>query len=457
VGLNFGGNFVLRQGYSEMFFANDTATNDPVYSTKDIVVIPGKVGDFRLPMVKSLDARVEKMFKFDRAQLGLDVDIFNVLNSGTVLGRIYDVDASNFNDVAEIMNPRIVRFGVRSSSRSMRLVLLLAVALAAAGAPPQQGEPIDRVLGAWQGRVEHDGESRDVILEFVRSRDRVVMLVSTPAIHAWRFPVAVVSMSGNRITSGGLAIDFDPSADTLTTTIPSDLVPKYRMKTMLRRREAVVPEARRQISAPIRMPAWTVSLGAATWADAAWLDGQVVVGAEDGRLHAFDDHGRRRWTFKAGGAIRSRASQVGSDLVVPADDGGVYRIDWRTGKARWTVKIGEPVTRVALADPASRYENRAAAVVVEGNRLFTGTHDGRILALDARSGATTSRRSTRRRAPSPGGVTSGSRGSSRRPRSRARPRTSDHRTARPSRRSTPPADVSTGPPMPAAAPGASPR
>src|SRR6186713_2782171 len=105
----------------------------------------------------------------------------------------------------------------------MRLVLLLAAVLALAGAPREQGEPIDRVLGAWQGRVEHDGESRDVILEFVRSRDRVVMLVSTPAIHAWRFPVAVVTMSGNRITSGDLAIDFDPPADTLTTTIPSDL------------------------------------------------------------------------------------------------------------------------------------------------------------------------------------------------------------------------------------------
>ena len=112
-GVNFGANFVLRQGYSEMFFSNDVATNDPVYSTKDIVVIPGRVGDFRLPAVKSLDARVEKLFKFDRAQLGLDVDVFNLLNSGTVLGRIYDVSASNFNDVAEIMNPRILRFGVR--------------------------------------------------------------------------------------------------------------------------------------------------------------------------------------------------------------------------------------------------------------------------------------------------------------------------------------------------------
>ena len=112
-GLNFGGNFLVRQGYSEMFFSNDVGTNDPVYSTKDVLVIPDRIGKFRLPAVKSLDARIEKMFQFQRTQVALDFDIFNLLNSGTVLGRIYDVSASNFNDVAEIMNPRIARFGVR--------------------------------------------------------------------------------------------------------------------------------------------------------------------------------------------------------------------------------------------------------------------------------------------------------------------------------------------------------
>ena len=138
----------------------------------------------------------------------------------------------------------------------MPLALLLFAALLGRGAAlPQQGEPIDRVLGAWQGTIEHAGERRDIIVEFVRSRDRVVMLVSTPVIHAWRFPVALVTMAGNRITSGdSLAIDFDPAAGTLTTTIPAELIPKYRMTTTLRRREAVIPEARRQIDAPIRQP-----------------------------------------------------------------------------------------------------------------------------------------------------------------------------------------------------------
>jgi hypothetical protein len=112
-GFNFGGNYILRQGYSEMFYAHNVATDDPVYSAKDVLVIPNKVGDYRLPAVQSLHARVEKAFTIQRMHLLLDLDVFNLLNFGTVLGRIYDVRSSLFNQPAEIMNPRIARFGVR--------------------------------------------------------------------------------------------------------------------------------------------------------------------------------------------------------------------------------------------------------------------------------------------------------------------------------------------------------
>jgi hypothetical protein len=53
------------------------------------------------------------VFRFGANQLAVDVDVFNALNSGTVLGRVYDVTSSKFNQVAEVMNPRIARFGVR--------------------------------------------------------------------------------------------------------------------------------------------------------------------------------------------------------------------------------------------------------------------------------------------------------------------------------------------------------
>jgi hypothetical protein len=112
-GINVGASFLVRQGYAQMFYSNDVGTNDPVYSTKDVLVNAGSIGKQRLPSVKSLDARIEKMFTFERANVAFDLDIFNVFNHGFVLGRIYDVSSSNFNRVAEVMNPRIARFGVR--------------------------------------------------------------------------------------------------------------------------------------------------------------------------------------------------------------------------------------------------------------------------------------------------------------------------------------------------------
>jgi len=111
-GINLGANLLVRQGFSQVFFANDVATTDAVHSKKDVLLLTD-VGKYRLPTLKSLDVRAEKEIVFGRTRVALDLDVFNLFNSGTILGRQYDVQASNFNAITEIMNPRIARFGVR--------------------------------------------------------------------------------------------------------------------------------------------------------------------------------------------------------------------------------------------------------------------------------------------------------------------------------------------------------
>ena len=114
-GVNFGTNLLVRQGFGKPYYADEVATNDPIDTAKDVLVIDD-VGDFRLPTITSWDIRAEKAFTFGRRQLTFDVDVFNVLNSATVLGRQYDVQAegdTGYDKVLEIMNPRIVRFGLR--------------------------------------------------------------------------------------------------------------------------------------------------------------------------------------------------------------------------------------------------------------------------------------------------------------------------------------------------------
>jgi hypothetical protein len=115
-GMNFAANMVTRQGYAQPFFRSNVTTGDPL--GRKTVLLVDNVDDFRLPAVTSLDARIEKKFTFARGKsaVALDFDIFNLLNSGTVLGNQYDsrlAGPTGFGQVLEIMNPRIARLGAR--------------------------------------------------------------------------------------------------------------------------------------------------------------------------------------------------------------------------------------------------------------------------------------------------------------------------------------------------------
>jgi hypothetical protein len=66
--------------------------------------------------VTSFDGRVEKAFTFGRSKIAVDFDVFNLLNSDVVLGKTYDArltGALGYNQIREIMQPRIARLGVR--------------------------------------------------------------------------------------------------------------------------------------------------------------------------------------------------------------------------------------------------------------------------------------------------------------------------------------------------------
>jgi Carboxypeptidase regulatory-like domain/TonB-dependent Receptor Plug Domain len=114
-GLNLGANWLYRQGYAMPYFRSNVATTDVLSNNKSVLAV-SDVTDFRLPAVSSLDARVEKAIKIQRANIMLDLDVFNIFNNSTVLGRQYDIrrtGATGFNKVLEIMNPRILRLGAR--------------------------------------------------------------------------------------------------------------------------------------------------------------------------------------------------------------------------------------------------------------------------------------------------------------------------------------------------------
>jgi hypothetical protein len=112
-GINLAGNLVARDGFGQPYYATVSSSDAASPEKRVLLVDPD---ESRLPGVVSLDVRLGKTFAIQDRELALDLDLFNVLNKATVLGRQYDVTATGttgFNRALEIMNPRLVRVGVR--------------------------------------------------------------------------------------------------------------------------------------------------------------------------------------------------------------------------------------------------------------------------------------------------------------------------------------------------------
>jgi hypothetical protein len=111
-GINLAANLVARQGFAMQYYRNQVPTNDPLQRLKTVFLLE-ESGSERLPGVTSLDLRVGKEFAVQRLRLNVDFDVFNALNAATVLGREYNLRLAAANQVREIMNPRVLRLGLR--------------------------------------------------------------------------------------------------------------------------------------------------------------------------------------------------------------------------------------------------------------------------------------------------------------------------------------------------------
>jgi Carboxypeptidase regulatory-like domain/TonB-dependent Receptor Plug Domain len=106
-GFEIAGNLYSRQGYIRPL--NLTSNN---LLGSQVLAVP--VGDNRLPNIWNLDMRLAKNLNVGSSfKVGLTVDAFNILNAGTTLRQVDTPDADSFNRIDEILNPRLVRFGLR--------------------------------------------------------------------------------------------------------------------------------------------------------------------------------------------------------------------------------------------------------------------------------------------------------------------------------------------------------
>jgi hypothetical protein len=112
-GINVSGFLNTRQGYIIPYGINVPGSVRG-QGLEDILVITDPFGTYRLPTFWQVDFRLEKTIDMGNVgSLGLMLDFFNITNNNMSLGVQNQLNARNADEIMEIVNPRVVRLGVR--------------------------------------------------------------------------------------------------------------------------------------------------------------------------------------------------------------------------------------------------------------------------------------------------------------------------------------------------------
>jgi outer membrane protein assembly factor BamB len=247
------------------------------------------------------------------------------------------------------------------------------------------------LVGTWAGTVEHGGESQTIAFGLAPGHgDQMEVYLSFPVAHLDRVPFGSGRpvADGDSVRVGTFRFAMDRARGEITGLLPAGLVPYYRIPFRLKRVDRFDVPPRDPLTIEEPSPSWTYDAGSAIWAGPAYADGTVFIGALNGEVTALDAHtGARMWKFHAWGAVRARPTLFKGVVYVQADDGYLYAIDAEKGHLRWKTQIDESaIQRLPFDDPKTLFDRFSADVVVDHDRLFVGTHDGRVLSLSAKDG-----------------------------------------------------------------------
>ncbi len=134
---------------------------------------------------------------------------------------------------------------------------------------------------------------------------------------------------------------------------------------------------------------WTLDVPGPLWAPMIHHDGLLCLGSDSGAFYAIDLESQSiRWQFGTEGKIRSGALVIGNHVVFASDDGQLYCLTLRSGEEVWCFDLGSgDLDRVLPAkDPPHGYDYLHSTPVHAGGRVFVGSADGSLYAVDADKG-----------------------------------------------------------------------
>jgi outer membrane protein assembly factor BamB len=143
-------------------------------------------------------------------------------------------------------------------------------------------------------------------------------------------------------------------------------------------------------------PAWQFKLEANISASPVAVGKQLFAAAENGNLYALDlDKRSLQWLFHARGGIASTPAVANGSVYFLSRDGRFHALDAATGAPQWSFQTqgeavfaahgmyGLPLESEPVPDPWDLY---LSSPLVHDGKVYFGSSDQRVYALDARTG-----------------------------------------------------------------------
>lgn len=131
--------------------------------------------------------------------------------------------------------------------------------------------------------------------------------------------------------------------------------------------------------------AWGFESGDLYTSSPAVADGLAVLGGSDGQVYAVDaGTGAVRWRFRTGGRVRSSPAIAGGVVYVGSMDGTLYALELTSGRLRW--RFDTEGHRLVSATFGFDRRTIQSSPAVAGGRVFVGSRDGHLYAVDAATG-----------------------------------------------------------------------
>ena len=141
---------------------------------------------------------------------------------------------------------------------------------------------------------------------------------------------------------------------------------------------------------------WTFQTGGPIVASPVISEGVIYIGSADKNFYAIEQKtGAQKWKFATGGAISSSATVAHGLVYFLSYDGGCYALDARTGALAWRFATqfekrfearglhGQEPKEQSMPDVFDFFTSSPA---VYENRVYFGSGDSNVYALDARTG-----------------------------------------------------------------------